>query len=431
MVAIADPTAYIALHSQIEKDAKQRCFTNYLPGFNIPMLPRELSDELCSLKPHETRPALVCYIETDLQGNISAPAKFVLADVQSKDKLTYNHVSDYLEGKDHAWQPENPETAQQIHWLHQFTLTRTQWRKTHALLFKEKPDYSFVLAENGKVQEIKAEYRRIANQIVEESMIIANICAAQFLHENLQCGIFNTHSGFDKKFLENAHNFLLANLANDENKAELQSRYAPENLATLKGYCQMRHDIEPIEGNYLEFRLRRFLTFAEFKAELAPHFGLGLNGYATWTSPIRKYSDMVNHRLIKAHLAGRDFAKPEESVLARLQEARRQNRLVERDIADWLYCRYLADKVAEKPEFDAEVQDVSRGGLRVLLLENGASMFIPASTLHDNKEEVVINPDEIAFYVKDQCQYKIGDILRVQLTEVREDTRSIVGVVVK
>ena len=431
VVAIADPTAYISLNSQIEKDAKQRCFTNYLPGFNIPMLPRELSDELCSLKPHETRPALVCYIETDLQGNISAPAKFVLADVQSKDKLTYNQVSDYLEGKDNAWQPETPETAQQIHWLHQFTLTRTQWRKTHALLFKEKPDYSFVLAENGKVQEIKAEYRRIANQIVEESMIIANICAAQFLHENLQCGIFNTHSGFDKKFLENAHNFLLANLADDENKVELQSRYAPENLATLNGYCQMRHDIEPIEGDYLEFRLRRFLTFAEFKAELAPHFGLGLKGYATWTSPIRKYSDMVNHRLIKAHLANRDFAKPEESVLARLQEARRQNRLVERDIADWLYCRYLADKVESKVEFEAEVQDVTRGGLRVMLLENGASMFIPASTLHDNREEITINNDEIAFYIKDQRQYKIGDLIRVQLNEVKEDTRSIVGTILK
>ena len=431
VVAIADPTTYIALHSQIEKDAKQRCFTNYLPGFNIPMLPRELSDELCSLKPHETRPALVCYIQTDLQGNISAPAKFVLADVQSKDKLTYNQVSDYLEGKDNAWQPENPETAQQIQWLHQFTLTRTQWRKTHALLFKEKPDYSFVLAENGKVQEIKAEYRRIANQIVEESMIIANICAAQFLHENLQCGIFNTHSGFDKKFLGNAHNFLLANLANDENKAELQSRYTPENLATLNGYCQMRHDIEPIEGDYLEFRLRRFLTFAEFKAELAPHFGLGLKGYATWTSPIRKYSDMVNHRLIKAHLANRDFAKPEETILARLQEARRQNRLVERDIADWLYCRYLADKVTEKPEFEAEVQDVTRGGLRVMLLENGASMFIPASTLHDNRDEITVNNDEIALYIKDQRQYKIGDIIRVQLNEVKEDTRSIVGTILK
>ena len=76
----------------------------------------------------------------------------------------------------------------------------------------------------------------------------------------------------------------MANLANEENQAELAERYSVENLATLKGYCQMRHDIEPIEGDYLEFRLRRYLTFAEFKSELAPHFGLGLEGYATWTS---------------------------------------------------------------------------------------------------------------------------------------------------
>lgn len=427
VVAIADPTAYIALDSQIEQEAKQRCFTNYLPGFNIPMLPRELSDELCSLIANETRPALVCYIETDLAGNITAKPHFVSAYVQSKAKLAYNKVSDYLEQADNAWQPETPETAQQIHWLHQFTKARIQWHKTHSLLFKEKPDYAFVLAENGKVQEIKAEYRRIANQIVEEAMIIANICAAQFLHEQAKTGIFNTHSGFDKKFLDNAHHFLMANLANEQNQTELAERYSVENLATLNGYCQMRHDIEPIESDYLELRLRRYLTFAEFKSELAPHFGLGLEGYATWTSPIRKYSDMVNHRLIKAVLAKQPYEKTQNDVLARLQEARRQNRLVERDIADWLYCRYLAPKVAENVEFNAEVQDVMRGGLRVQLLENGASMFIPVSTLHNNKEEMQVNSDEIALYIKGERTYKIGDIVKVKLTEVKEATRSIVG----
>ncbi|EDK08785.1 exoribonuclease II [Haemophilus influenzae PittHH] len=427
VVAIADPTAYIALDSQIEQEAKQRCFTNYLPGFNIPMLPRELSDELCSLIANETRPALVCYIETDLAGNITAKPHFVSAYVQSKAKLAYNKVSDYLEQADNAWQPETPETAQQIHWLHQFTKARIQWRKTHSLLFKEKPDYAFVLAENGKVQEIKAEYRRIANQIVEEAMIIANICAAQFLHEQAKTGIFNTHSGFDKKYLENAHHFLMANLANEQNQTELAERYSVENLATLNGYCQMRHDIDPLESDYLELRLRRYLTFAEFKSELAPHFGLGLEGYATWTSPIRKYSDMVNHRLIKAVLTQQPYEKPQNEVLTRLQEARRQNRLVERDIADWLYCRYLADKVASNAEFEAEVQDVMRGGLRVQLLENGASMFIPASTLHNNKEEMQVNSDEIALYIKGERTYKIGDMVKVKLTEVKEATRSIVG----
>ncbi|EGT75127.1 exoribonuclease II [Haemophilus haemolyticus] len=431
VVAIADPTAYIALDCQIEQEAKQRCFTNYLPGFNIPMLPRELSDELCSLIANETRPALVCYIETDLEGNITAKPHFVSAYVQSKAKLAYNKVSDYLEQADNAWQPATPETAQQIHWLHQFTKARIQWRKTHSLLFKEKPDYAFVLAENGKVAEIKAEYRRIANQIVEESMIIANICAAQFLAEQAQTGIFNTHSGFDKKYLENAHHFLMANLANEQNQAELAERYSVENLATLKGYCQMRHDIEPIESGYLELRLRRYLTFAEFKSELAPHFGLGLEGYATWTSPIRKYSDMVNHRLIKAVLAQQPCEKPQNDVLARLQEARRQNRLVERDIADWLYCRYLAPKVAENVEFNAEVQDVMRAGLRVQLLENGASLFIPAASLHNNKEEIQLNPDELALYIKGERAYKIGDMVKVKLTEVKETTRSIIGEIIQ
>ncbi|HHF6544932.1 TPA: exoribonuclease II [Haemophilus influenzae] len=431
VVAIADPTAYIALDCQIEQEAKQRCFTNYLPSFNIPMLPRELSDELCSLIANETRPALVCYIETDLAGNITAKPHFVSAYVQSKAKLVYNNVSDYLEQTNNQWQPETPETAQQIHWLHQFTKARIQWRKTHSLLFKEKPDYAFVLAENGKVQEIKAEYRRIANQIVEEAMIIANICAAQFLHEQAKTGIFNTHSGFDKKYLENAHNFLMANLANEQNQAELAERYSVENLATLNGYCQMRHDIDHLESDYVALRLRRYLTFSEFKSELAPHFGLGLEGYATWTSPIRKYSDMVNHRLIKAVLAQQPCEKPQSDVLARLQEARRQNRLVERDIADWLYCRYLAPKVAENVEFNAEVQDVMRAGLRVQLLENGASLFIPAATLHNNKEEIQLNPDELALYIKGDRTYKIGDMVKVKLTEVKETTRSIVGEIVQ
>ncbi|HHF3830855.1 exoribonuclease II [Haemophilus influenzae] len=431
VVAIADPTAYIALDSQIEQEAKQRCFTNYLPGFNIPMLPRELSDELCSLIANETRPALVCYIETDLAGNITAKPNFVSAYVQSKAKLAYNKVSDYLEQADNAWQPETPETAQQIHWLHQFTKARIQWRKTHSLFFKEKPDYAFVLAENGKVQEIKAEYRRIANQIVEEAMIIANICAAQFLDEQAKTGIFNTHSGFDKKYLENAHHFLMANLANEQNQTELAERYSVENLATLNGYCQMRHDIDHLESDYVALRLRRYLTFSEFKSELAPHFGLGLDGYATWTSPIRKYSDMVNHRLIKAVLAQQPCEKPQNDVLARLQEARRQNRLVERDIADWLYCRYLAPKVAENVEFNAEVQDVMRAGLRVQLLENGASLFIPAATLHNNKEEIQLNPDELALYIKGDRTYKIGDMVKVKLTEVKETTRSIVGEIVQ
>ncbi len=428
VVAIADPTAYIAEDSHIEKSAKQRCFTNYLPGFNIPMLPRELADDLCSLTPNDTKAALVCTINTNLEGEVMGDVEFTSAYIQSKAKLAYDKVSDYLEGKDNAWQAEDEKTQEQIDALHAFTKARIQWRQTHSLLFKESADFDFELAENGKVLAIHASYRRIANKIVEEAMILANSCAAIYLAKNIGCGIFNTHVGFDSKNLPLAKNFLLEQLSNEENQAELSLRYSEENLATLAGYCQMRHDLEKIDTDYLEMRLRRFLTFAEFKAELAPHFGLGLSGYATWTSPIRKYSDMVNHRLIKGFLTGKQEQKaPEESVLMRLQEARRQNRLVERDIADWLYCRYLAQYLEQKPVFEAVIQDIMRGGMRVQLVENGASIFVPASTISTNRDDLVVNSDEIALYIQGEKAYKIGDSVQIRLTDVREDTRSLIG----
>ena len=427
VVAIADPTAYIPLNSNIEKAARQRCFTNYLPGFNIPMLPRELSDDLCSLVPNEKRPALVAYITTDLEGNLTQEATFTSAWVESKAKLAYDNVSDYLEGIENAWQPESDEVKQQIDWLHQFTQARIQWRAKNALLFKESGDYKFELAEDGEVKDIHVEYRRIANQIIEESMIIANICCARFLAEHAKTGIFNTHSGFDPKNYEAVRAFLLSTLGTEENIAELTQRYSPERLATLEGYCDMRHDIESFPENYLELRLRRYLTFAEFKAEVAPHFGLGISHYATWTSPIRKYGDMVNHRLIKQVLLNQPIEAVEESVLARLQEARRQNRLVERDIADWLYARYLQPMVEQAVEFECEIADVSRGGLRAKVIANGAQIFVPFSTIHSNKDEIEFRAEELALYIKGEKAYQIGQAVKVKLTEVRLDTRSIVG----
>ncbi|HDL3296369.1 TPA: exoribonuclease II, partial [Mannheimia haemolytica] len=385
------------------------------------------SDDLCSLVPNEKRPALVGFIETDLNGNLIKETTFTSAWVESKDRLAYDDVSDYLEGVENAWQPQSEETKQQIEWLHQFTQARIQWRAENALLFKEQGDYTFELNEDGSVKDIHVEYRRIANQMIEESMILANICCAKFLSQHAKTGVFNTHSGFDPKNYELVKSFLLQTLASDENRDELAERYSAERLATLEGYCQMQRDIQDYPEKFLELRLRRYLTFAEFKAEVAPHFGLGITDYATWTSPIRKYGDMVNHRLIKQVLLGKQSQAVEESVLSRLQEARRQNRLVERDIADWLYARYLAPMVEQAVEFECEIADVSRGGLRAKVIKNGAQIFVPFSSLHDNKEEMEYRQEELALYIKGEKAYQIGQAVKVKLTEVRLETRSIVG----
>lgn len=149
-VAIADPTAWIAEGSKLDKTAKIRAFTNYLPGFNIPMLPRELSDDLCSLRANEVRPVLACRMTIAADGAIEDNITFFAATIESKAKLVYDNVSDWLEGAG-DWQPANDAIAEQIRLLHRICLSRGEWRHNHALVFKDRPDYRFVLGEKGEV----------------------------------------------------------------------------------------------------------------------------------------------------------------------------------------------------------------------------------------------------------------------------------------
>ncbi|MBE2894282.1 exoribonuclease II [Spirabiliibacterium falconis] len=425
-IAVADPTAYIPQDSQIERDARQRCFTNYLPGFTIPMLPAKLSDELCSLVPNAHRPALVCWLDLDTAGNLISEATFQTAWIESKAKLDYDDVSDWLESNASTWQPENDMIRTQIEQLHQFALSRMTWRRNNALLFNERPDYTFELAQDGEVKAIHAKHRRIAHKMVEECMILANTAAAFYLTQNTKCGIFNTHGGFDKKFLQQAQDYLLTTL-NLQSDSEEAASFSKEQLSKLANYRAMRQTLDQKNLYAAELRLRRFLQPAEFKTKIAPHFGLGLEGYATWTSPIRKYSDMVNHRIIKAYLHNQPIHAPEDSTLQRLQEARRQNRLVERDIADWLYARFYASQNNESAVYVAEIVDISRGGMRVQLTETGASVFIPLSSLADDKTILNVNSDEIALYIGDQKCWQLGDKVTVEISDINLNTRSLLG----
>ena len=134
-VAIADPTARIAEGSKLDDIAKIRAFTNYLPGFNIPMLPRELSDDLCSLRPNEVRPVLACRMTIAADGTIEDDIEFFAATIESKAKLAYDDVSDWLENTG-SWEPASEAIAAQIRLLHRICLSRSEWRQTHALVFR-------------------------------------------------------------------------------------------------------------------------------------------------------------------------------------------------------------------------------------------------------------------------------------------------------
>jgi exoribonuclease-2 len=350
-VAIADPTAWIAEGSKLDNAAKVRAFTNYLPGFNIPMLPRELSDDLCSLRANEVRPVLACRMTLAADGTIEDNIEFFAATIESKAKLAYDDVSDWLEGRG-SWQPGSEAIAQQITLLKDVCQRRSEWRQTHALVFKDRPDYRFVLGEKGEVLDIVAEPRRIANRIVEESMIAANICAARVLRDKLGFGVYNVHTGFDP--------------ANTEQLAALLKTHDvhvdPTEVLTLEGFCKLRRELDAQPTGFLDSRIRRFQSFAEISTEPGPHFGLGLEAYATWTSPIRKYGDMINHRLLKAIIKGETIARPQDEATVQMAERRRLNRMAERDVADWLYARFLNDKAGTDTRFAAEIIDISRGG---------------------------------------------------------------------
>ncbi|QEL12754.1 exoribonuclease II [Kushneria phosphatilytica] len=415
-VAIADPTAYIAVDDAVDREARQRAFTVYLPGRNVTMLPEALADDLCSLKQDADRLALAATLEVDSDGTITE-TRFFTATVRSHARLTYEQVSDWLEAQG-EWQPESESIAQQLRQLEGFTRARQQWREQHALVFPDRPDYVFKLDEAGNVLDIVAEPRRIAHRMIEEAMIAANLSCADFLKRHVGHGIYNVHQGFTEERADQAVQLLAA-----------QSIEASrEQLMGVEGYRTLRRTLDTHNNAWLDARLRRLQGFAGVSSEPGPHFGMGVPAYATWTSPIRKYGDMFNHRLIKQVLREETpSTAATETLTEHLGERRRLNRLAERDVKDWLYVRYLSEAAREGRGFAAEIVDIRRGGLRVRLAANGASAFVPASTLTSDRDQLSIDEREGLIHIGGELRYRLGDPLNVVLSEAREETRSLVA----
>ncbi|KYN83350.1 exoribonuclease II [Vibrio cidicii] len=418
-IAIADPTAYITPDDEMDKVARERGFTIYLPGRNIPMLPRDLADELCSLIEGEIRPALCCTVTVSKDGVIGDDIRFFAANIKSHARLAYDNVSDWLEnGVSEKWQPSE-EIATIVRDLYDFSLARAQWREEHAVVFPDRPDYRFELSEDNDVIAIHADSRRSANRLVEESMITANICAGRTLQAHFGTGVFNCHSGFKAEKLADA-----VELVNPDGTLPFTS----ESLATLQGFAALRRWLCQQESTYLDNRIRKFQTYSEVSNQPLPHYAMGLDIYATWTSPIRKYGDMINHRMLKALILNKEpVQKPDDTVGDELALHRKHHKIAERNVADWLYARTLANEPAKETRFHAEIFDINRAGMRVRLLENGAAAFIPGALIVDNRERIECNGDAGTISIDKELVYKLGDVLEVVLTEVNQENRSLVA----
>lgn len=416
-VAVADASAFIRPEQPLEQEARKRAFTLYLPGRTVPMLPHGLADDLCSLKPDEHRPALCCEFMISQDGHLDTEPKFYSAWIRSKHRLSYEQVSDWVDNRDNSWEPDL-DLATQLLELKKASQARNSWRQDNAIVFSDRPDYRFEISQDGKLNNIIKEQRTVAHQMVEEAMIAANTLAGHMLNKHLGFGVFNTHIGFDPSKLAKVQE--LVNQAGIDMSAK--------QLATFEGFCHLKRTIAESNNNCLDIRLRRFYHHSEFSAQAAPHFGLGERLYATWTSPIRKYSDLLNHRLLKTIISG-EKAKSvlDESLRDHLDQCRRVHRIAERNMADYLYSQHYSTLLKQPTIEIGELYDITRGGIRVKIDSTGASAFIPASKVHPVKGELLCDSESATVSINHEIKYRLGDIVKVKVVEINESTFSLIA----
>ncbi|KEY90697.1 exoribonuclease 2 [Candidatus Photodesmus katoptron] len=411
-IAISDPTAYLLPEDNLDTLARKRSFTIYLPGLDIPILPRDLSENVCSLIENQVRPALCCTVLITKDGFIlEKTIDFFAANIRSHACLVYDYVSDWIEtGQSTDWCP-NKAISDILTALYELSQVRLNWRKKNAVVFPEYPDYRFSLNENDDSIVIHSDIRRSAHHLIEESMIIANICAGKILNAKFSLGLFNIHAGFKQNKLYYITRFLNKKSTFPANSSE---------LSTLNGFIALRHWLNNQDTNYFDYFIRKFQVHSKLNFLPSPHYAMGLDIYATWTSPIRKYSDMINHRMLKAYILDKKPVQiPDESLCKELNLSRKHHRIANRNVLDWLYGNALSQAPKNKIQFTAEIFDASCSGMRIRLLENGAIAFIPI-LFFGSKEDIKYSADSGSFFFNEKLIYQLGDKFKVVLVEVNQ-----------
>lgn len=354
-VAIADPSAWFGPESDLDAAARARLITTYLPGQPLTMLPDRLANDLCSLVPEKKRLSLVFHIRIARDGSLGKLA-ITRAVIRSTAKLNYREVSGWLDGRE-------PIPAQ--HWhletLKECCRALNEWRHRHALVMADRPDYRIKVDDELNVIGIEKEERNTANGLVEESMLAVNRITAAWLIEDK--ALFMTHPGFRPEREEELKGIL----------REYAREISDTDGNSLDGYKTIMRTAKEVENFPLQTVLQKRLERGSWSQTAAPHYGLGFEQYTTVTSPIRKYMDLMLHRLIHAKLANESFTIPEdliEDLNSRLINSRKAANEVENRLRlEWL---------AKQPEqtWQATIVHINSGGLIAQLDDNGAAGFI-------------------------------------------------------
>ena len=358
VVAIADVSHYVRDGDALDREARDRGTSVYFPRRVIPMLPEELSNELCSLKPDVDRACVACDMSIDAHGQIRS-YRFYPALMHSRARLTYTQVWDWLSAPEPARGREAKSLIPQLRVLHDLYRTLAAARAKRGALDFETVELRLEFDERGKIEAIVPEPRNDAHKIIEECMLAANVCAARYLIERKHPALFRVHEGPTPEKLEALREFLAGSaltLSGGDNPS-------PADYAKLLAKVRDRPDF-----NLLQTVLLRSLRQAVYSPANVGHFGLGYDAYTHFTSPIRRYPDLLIHRCLRACLAGKRYQPggaswPELGVHCSLTERRADE--ATRDVESWLKCYFMQDRIGET--FSGTVSGVTHFGLFVTL----------------------------------------------------------------
>ncbi|SFM75446.1 ribonuclease R [Marinobacter zhejiangensis] len=436
VVAIADVSHYVRPGSPLDKEALNRGNSVYFPDHVVPMLPEKLSNGLCSLNPQVDRLCMVADMSISAAGNISSYS-FYQAVMYSHARLTYTKVSDMLERPDsepgYRLCEQYADVLPHLHDLYDLYKVLRKGRTERGAIDFETTETRIIFDPSRKIEEIVPVHRNDAHKIVEECMLCANVAAARFLKYHKLPALYRVHDGPSAERLSGLRLFL----------GELGLQLGGGEKPSSADYQALLAQIgDRPDAQVIQTVMLRSLSQAVYSPEEHGHFGLGFASYAHFTSPIRRYPDLVVHRAIKSVIHNPDARKMVVQPDVRDQELgaypydlERMTQVGEltsmterraddatRDVMAWLKCEYLKDRVGE--EYEGVIAAVVPFGFFVELNDIYIEGLVHVSTLsgdyyhHDAAKHRLVGE-------RTAVSFRLGDTVRVQVVRVDLDDRKI------